>query len=81
MDVFIIKRFQTEVCIKLHKPLLCAYSSIFCQRPPASPLECPNASSNKVFVSSFRLSSASRASPLPSSTTSVSHAKLESTGI
>ena len=61
-------------------PLLLAYASMFRHRPPAVPLDDPSASSSKVLVSSFRLSSASLASLLPSSTNSVSHAMLESTG-
>lgn len=77
---------QTRACTYLQRhmqlkvPLLRAYSSIFRHRPPADPLEDPSASSSKVLVSSFRLSSASLESLLPSRATSVSHAMLESTG-
>lgn len=68
------------IIFKVKAPLLRAYSSIFRHNPPAVPLEDPSASSSKVLVSSFTLSSASLASLLPSSTTSVSHTMLESTG-
>ncbi|TNN85312.1 hypothetical protein EYF80_004334 [Liparis tanakae] len=53
---------------------------MFRHRPLAGALEDPIASSSRVLVSSLRLSSASRASLLPSRTTSVSHAMLGSSG-
>lgn len=61
-----------------NRPLLCMYSSILSHKNPAGPLEEPKATSSKILVSSFTHSSASLASSLPSSTTSVNQAKLES---
>lgn len=85
LDIYIIKSY-TGMCshtnrkVQVKVPLLCAYSSIFRRSPLAGPLEDPSASSSKVLVSSFTVSSGSLASLQPRSTASVSHAMLESTG-